>query len=90
MKLSNIWIILFVILIAGGLFFALNGGRRLQQWRFHLEDGSNVHAYIGVHPFFLEVANSPASITQGLSGRSQIGADGMLFILHATRNRQSH
>lgn len=28
-----------------------------------------------------EVVNTPASITQGLSGREQIGADGMLFVL---------
>ena len=29
----------------------------------------------------VEVVNTPASITQGLSGRDELGADGMLFVL---------
>lgn len=32
-------------------------------------------------PLRLEVVNSPASITQGLSGREQVVADGMVFVM---------
>lgn len=33
----------------------------------------------------VEVVNTPASITQGLSGRSEMGADGMLFVFSTAR-----
>lgn len=32
-------------------------------------------------PLSVEVVNTPASITKGLSGRTEIGQDGMLFVL---------
>jgi len=46
-----------------------------------LEDGSIVEMELQGQPISLEVVSSPARITQGLSGRSQIGSDGMLFLL---------
>lgn len=33
----------------------------------------------------VEIVNTPASITQGLSGREQLGSDGMLFVLPQKR-----
>ncbi|MBP7875463.1 prolipoprotein diacylglyceryl transferase [Candidatus Woesebacteria bacterium] len=44
-------------------------------------DRSIVTLLIGGQPLRAEVVNSPASITRGLSGRSQIGTDAMLFVL---------
>ena len=35
-------------------------------------------------PIEVEIVNTPASIAQGLSGRDEIGADGMLFIFDKT------
>jgi uncharacterized protein len=35
---------------------------------------------INGNSYQLEIVNQPASITQGLSGRTEIGSDGMLFI----------
>lgn len=47
-------------------------------------DGS-VHNYkLGNQQFLFEVVNSSASKTQGLSGRNEIGADGMLFAFEQT------
>lgn len=79
--MSSKWLILFIILIVGGLYFAINGTTKFQLWNRQLVDGATVHAYLGSNQYYLVVANSPASITQGLSGRNQIGADAMLFIL---------
>lgn len=36
---------------------------------------------IGAHTFTVEVAATPQQISQGLSGREQVGADGMLFMM---------
>ncbi|MCA9369608.1 MAG: DUF192 domain-containing protein [Pseudomonadales bacterium] len=51
-------------------------------------DRSHQTITIGTARLTVEVVNTPESMTQGLSGRSQIGADGMLFIFpqpkHAT------
>lgn len=46
-----------------------------------IEDRQKVSVLLANHELFVEVVNSSASITQGLSGRSEIGADGMLFVL---------
>ncbi len=37
------------------------------------------------HSLTVEVVNTPASITQGLSGRPELGRDGMLFVLGQSR-----
>ena len=44
-------------------------------------DRSIVSLQIADQPFSVEVVNSAESITLGLSGRSEIGHDGMLFVL---------
>lgn len=40
---------------------------------------------VGTIPLEVEVVTSPESTTQGLSGREEIGADGMLFIFPELR-----
>ncbi len=46
-----------------------------------ITDHSTVAAEIAGKSLNIEVVNTPASITQGLSGRERLGADGMLFLL---------
>lgn len=43
-------------------------------------DRQRMKLQVGSQNLTVEVVNSPASITQGLSGRSEIGADGMFFL----------
>jgi len=50
-----------------------------------LPDRSRISMSLRGQMLNVEVVNSSASITQGLSGRSQIGADGMLFVLPQSR-----
>jgi len=45
-----------------------------------LQDHQITKVQIGNQEIKVEVVNSSSSITKGLSGRAQIGADGMLFI----------
>ncbi len=46
-----------------------------------IQDRDLVWVQLGEKKILVEVVKTPASITQGLSGREQLGADGMLFIL---------
>lgn len=46
-----------------------------------LQDGAMVQLQVGQTMLNVEVAASPESITQGLSGREAIGSDGLLFVL---------
>lgn len=48
-------------------------------------DGQRVTVLVADQPLEVEIVNQPASITQGLSGRSEIGAEGMLFVLGSDR-----
>ncbi len=44
---------------------------------------SSVHEFeLSGNQFMFEVVNTPASKTQGLSGRDEIGSDGMLFVFN--------
>lgn len=49
----------------------------------NVPDRSLVGIELAKQKMLVEVVNTPASITQGLSGRQTIGADGMLFVLPA-------
>lgn len=51
-----------------------------------LADRDIVPIQIGDTQLEVEVVSSPASISQGLSGRDEIGSDGMLFVLPTRRN----
>ncbi|MBD3279628.1 MAG: hypothetical protein GF390_02860 [Candidatus Pacebacteria bacterium] len=44
-------------------------------------DHSQTEIRVGEQVLQVEVVNTSASITQGLSGRSKIGSDGLLFVL---------
>jgi uncharacterized membrane protein (UPF0127 family) len=49
------------------------------------QDRQKVTIQLATRSATVEVVNSIASITQGLSGRPEIGSEGMLFILGQTR-----
>lgn len=53
----------------------------VQDYRLAAADHQIVRIQIDDQVLDVELVNSPASITQGLSGRSSIGADGMLFVM---------
>lgn len=53
-----------------------------------LEDHQQVTVEVGDKKLRVEVVTHPDSITQGLSERSEIGSDGMLFLLPT--QRQAH
>lgn len=44
------------------------------------QDRQKIAIKLDNQPITVEIVNTPASITQGLSGRSELGADGMLFV----------
>lgn len=71
--------IVFVILIATAL-----ASCQPTQEAFELSavpDRSQVEIQVGEHRLQVEVVNTTESIRQGLSGRSEIGSDGMLFLM---------
>lgn len=49
----------------------------------NLTDHSMIKIKLADKVYTVEVVNRPGSIQQGLSGRQQIGSDGMLFVLPA-------
>lgn len=50
-----------------------------------IPDRAQVELIIGEKRIKVEVVNTPSSITQGLSGRSAIGSEGMLFMFAEKR-----
>ena len=67
-------------------YFWRSGGQvydSLSAYLMSLPDNSLVKAKIGERTYIFEVANTPRSITQGLSDRREIGSDGMLFAMPA-------
>ncbi len=48
--------------------------------RIQIFFNTNSEVQLGQEALLVEVVNTPASTTQGLSGRTDIGADGMLFV----------
>ncbi len=64
--------------------FFSKGGRQAVDLR-SIPDHSKVFILLGDKELEVEVVNTSESITQGLSGRESIGADGMLFILPERR-----
>ena len=53
-----------------------------------VQDHQLLELQVGKQTLTVEVANSPSSITQGLSGRLEIGSDGLLFIFDQPRTPQ--
>ncbi len=54
---------------------------QLQDYWLPAFDHQQVEMNLGDQTITVEIVNTPASITQGLSGREKIGADGLLFLL---------
>ena len=54
---------------------------KVQEYQLATADHQVVRVQIDGQALDVELVNSPASITQGLSGRSSIGAGGMLFVM---------
>lgn len=61
----------------------INGSLGAQQLQ-NVLDRQKVEITLGGAPLTVEVVNTAESITQGLSGRTEIGADGMLFVFPNT------
>lgn len=87
--MSKFVLVLFaisVVFLLTGVGSWLLANRRLaananDQWRQPRFDHQRVTLLVGERSLTVEVVNQPASMEQGLSGRSAIGADGMLFVL---------
>ncbi|MDO5561380.1 MAG: DUF192 domain-containing protein [bacterium] len=79
----------FSFLILAGiflLFFAYVWKKKETDFYTKLKkipDHSLVNLELGGKKYQVEVVNTTASITQGLSDRSEIGSDGMLFVMPA-------
>ena len=82
--------LLFLVAVSA---FALSGCKKspspmsLEEANF--DDHQVVTVAIGnTHQLKLEVVNTPQSTAQGLSGRDELGADGMLFVFEQSRTPQ--
>ena len=92
MSLKNsffIIVLLIIVFIIRYLFFSQSYQNKTHKRTFlDLQDRERVEVIFrknqepheGQEAIRVEVVNSPESTTQGLSGRSEIGVDGMLFI----------
>lgn len=66
-------------------FFLVSSRQQSQAFFLQIPDRERVTLQTSEQKkFTVEVVNTPASVTQGLSGRDQIGADGMLFVFEQT------
>jgi uncharacterized membrane protein (UPF0127 family) len=81
-----------MVFLASVLFLLVGVGRWLfisqlaardanDPWRHSRFDHQRLTLVVGDRSLNVEVVNQPASMEQGLSGRSAIGADGMVFVL---------
>lgn len=76
-------VILLLTLVGLALFFFMYAQEKSPA--VPIADRSLLELTIDDRTLTVEVVNTPASITQGLSGRSEIGSDGMLFVLGEKR-----
>lgn len=94
-KKSKVWALVIVCcaaaIVGGRLFFqqetpsSRSAHRSLHQTLAALPDRQKTTLQIGETELEVEVVNTAQSITQGLSGRTEIGADGMLFVFDSPR-----
>jgi uncharacterized membrane protein (UPF0127 family) len=75
-------IVFFILCIIAGLIVALMLKVYFNQPQ--ITDHGLLAISLGQKNLTVEIVNTAASITQGLSGREQIGSDGMLFLLPQT------
>lgn len=81
---NKIQIILILVLIPIGIWYIYFGGRHVTINEFFLPSSPIVH--FGDLPVRVEIADSPAELTKGLSGRDNLGDynKGMFFIFPNT------
>ncbi len=58
----------------------------VQDYLVRVPDRTKLPIQVGSTQLTVEVVNTSASITQGLSGRSEIGSDGMLFVFDTSQH----
>lgn len=91
MSRKNFWYFIIFSLISTGVslfFFRPADIVELAQSRVEQQafvDRQKVRLKIGISIMLVEIVNTPESITLGLSGRDEIGADGMLFLFDFPR-----
>lgn len=81
MKKFLITIFILIISILAVLFINNKNSQKKLSSSNTFQDRQIIQVNLADKELSLEVVNTPASITLGLSGREEIGADGMLFIL---------
>lgn len=79
LKLS--WLILVGIFLLGTAYLWPRKTSDIYQNLKNLSDRSKVFLTIGGTKYQVEVVNTNVSISQGLSERTEIGSDGMLFVM---------
>lgn len=77
-------VILLLVFLTLGLGYWWWKGKPTQPQRTW-QDRQRVQIQVAGQPMTVEVVNQPASITLGLGERTEIGADGMLFVLPTTQ-----
>ena len=79
-NIKSIIVLAFVV-----LFSACQTNVSQQQGHTNFTDHQVISILLNKRPMRVEVVNTQASITQGLSDRTNIGSDGMLFFLPEQR-----
>lgn len=74
----GLWIITMVLV---GILLLAKGKSSNGEPVAQIPDRTVVPLLIDKQAFSVEVVNAPASISRGLSGRTEIGQDGMLFVM---------
>jgi len=90
MKKANKYfaLVAFIIILIAALLFMIKKDSQQNTTNpalYSAADRSKGDLLINNHMLKVEIVNTPASIIRGLSGRSEIGSDGMLFVLPERR-----
>lgn len=79
---KSIWVLLFVAVVFGIIFWYSGGSRVKDEVPYYLKDIVKETSTVTIHDrtYKLEIAKTPDARAKGLSGRSYLGQDkGMLF-----------
>jgi len=85
---KHLLFIAFIVIIAAILLFMIKKDSQQNETNpvlYSITDRSKGNLLINNHMLKVEIVNTPSSIIQGLSGRTEIGSDGMLFVLPERR-----
>lgn len=75
-----IGLVIFLITENNIFYKKTSGERELFENLINAQDGSKLDFTIAEQNYIFEIVNSPASRILGLSGRQEIGSDGLLFV----------